>query len=379
MNDNVGLEKILAEHFKRYPCMQIQDMVKLIYQNEFAGGHMINNRDESLKRLRDELAEIRNDAAEMGDRTGTVPASKLFEDIGNGYCRLFLCGLTDHSVSIETVNDFFVYSANTNRGSMAGFEDKLAILRGMCGEGHFPYSVRDLDEYLLEYRKKGCPPVSHSGDYREAYSPAYRVVSSAFRDYFEVFCRIDALLDKKKKQLEYNAGETAHSVNVAIEGNCGAGKTSLASLLEEIYDCNVFHMDHFFLTPELRTEERLKEAGGNVDYVRFKNEVINGLDSGKEFSYRIYDCSTCSMDQTVDVKPKMLNIIEGSYCMHPTLAESYDLKIFLRIGQEEQSRRILERNGPFMHERFISQWIPLENRYFSEFDIVSKCDIVIDV
>jgi dephospho-CoA kinase len=379
MSSSERLEDILFSHYNKYPRMQIQDMVKLIYQNEFAGGHMVNNRAESLKRLRDELAEIRNVAAGTEDRIGTVSGSELFEDIGNGYCRLCLHGLPDYSISPETANSFFVYSANTNKGSMAGFEDKLAILRSMCGDGRLPYAVSDLDVYLSEYRKKDCPPVSHSGVYREAYSPAYRVVSSVFMDYFEVFCRIDALIDKLKKQHECNSSDAVRSVNVAIEGNCGAGKTSLASLLEEIYDCNVFHMDHFFLTPELRTEERLKEAGGNVDYVRFKNEVINGLDSGKEFSYRIYDCSTCSMDQTVDVKPKMLNIIEGSYCMHPTLAESYDLKIFLRIGQEEQSRRILERNGPFMHERFISQWIPLENRYFSEFDIVSKCDIVIDV
>ena len=37
MHDTAELKKILFEHYKRYPCMQVQDMVKLIYQNEFAG------------------------------------------------------------------------------------------------------------------------------------------------------------------------------------------------------------------------------------------------------------------------------------------------------------------------------------------------------
>ena len=48
MNDTAGLEKILVEHNRRYPCMQIQDMVKLIYQNEFAGGHLVSDRGMSL-------------------------------------------------------------------------------------------------------------------------------------------------------------------------------------------------------------------------------------------------------------------------------------------------------------------------------------------
>jgi hypothetical protein len=381
MSNPDRLEDILVNHYKIYPRMQIQDMVKLIYQNEFAGGHMVDNKAESLKRLREELASVSNTSgSEAMDRSmcSTVN-SELFEDIGNGSFRLHLCGLKGRTVSPETINGFFVYTANSNKGSMAGFEDKLTVLRDLCGRGILPYSISDLDEYLSIYKKRGYPPVSHSDDYREAYSPAYRVVSSVFKNYFDVFCSIDALIDKLNKQSERNVAGTVRSVNVAVEGCSGAGKSSLAALIQEIYDCNVFHMDHFFLTPDLRTEERLKEAGGNVDYVRFKNEVISGLKSGKEFSYQIYDCSKGILDQIVNVIPKMLNIIEGSYSMHPTLADSYDLKIFLGIGAEEQSRRILERNGPFMHEKFISLWIPLENRYFSELDIASKCDIVINV
>ena len=35
------LEAILKIHVKRYPLMQPTDAVKLIYQNEFGGGHLI--------------------------------------------------------------------------------------------------------------------------------------------------------------------------------------------------------------------------------------------------------------------------------------------------------------------------------------------------
>ena len=40
---------------------------------------------------------------------------------------------------------------------------------------------------------------------------------------------------------------------IAIDGRCGAGKTTLAKQLENRMDCTVFHMDDFFLRPEQRT------------------------------------------------------------------------------------------------------------------------------
>ena len=59
------------------------------------------------------------------------------------------------------------------------------------------------------------------------------------------------------------------SVIIAIDGRCAAGKTYLASRIKEAVECNVIHMDYFFLRPEQRTSERLREPGGNVDYERF--------------------------------------------------------------------------------------------------------------
>ena len=54
----------------------------------------------------------------------------------------------------------------------------------------------------------------------------------------------------------------------------------------------------------------------------------------------------------------------------------YDLKVFLSVGAKEQSRRILRRNGPDLHQRFLREWIPMENRYFQEMKIQERCDFV---
>ena len=150
---------------------------------------------------------------------------------------------------------------------------------------------------------------------------------------------------------------------VAIDGKCTSGKTTLASKLAELYDCNVFHVDDFFLRPEQRTRSRFAEVGGNVDYERFQEEVLLPLRSGRSFSYRPFDCSTFTLSDPVIVTPKRLNIIEGTYSHHPYFGNPYDLKILLTIDEETQRRRILDR-PVFLHNRFFEEWIPMENRYF---------------
>ena len=165
-------------------------------------------------------------------------------------------------------------------------------------------------------------------------------------------------------------------VIVAIDGKCTSGKTTLASKLAEIYDCNVFHMDDFFLRPEQRTPERFAEVGGNVDYERFKAEVLIPLQAEHPFSYHPFDCSTFTLADPVCVTPKKLNIVEGTYSHHPYFGDPYDLKILLTVDEETQRQRIFQRPA-FLHKRFFEEWIPMENRYFDSFTIPSKADIIL--
>lgn len=165
-------------------------------------------------------------------------------------------------------------------------------------------------------------------------------------------------------------------VILAIDGSCTAGKSTLAALLEERLGCNVLHMDDFFLRPEQRTPERLAEPGGNVDYERFLQEVLLPLQTGSAFSYRPYDCSAGTLGSPVAVIPKGIHVIEGSYSHHPCFGDAFDLRIFLKVSPERQKERILKRPA-FLHKRFFEEWVPMENRYFAEFDIADRADMVL--
>ena len=180
----------------------------------------------------------------------------------------------------------------------------------------------------------------------------------------ELLAAIDRLLLEKSHVL------------VAIDGNCAAGKTTLGKELAEHYDCNVLQMDDFFLRPEQRTPERFAQAGGNVDYERFALEVLEPLRRGEAFSYRPFDCRSMTLQEAIKVMPKQLNLIEGSYSLHPYFGDVYDLRVFLTVDPELQRERILERPA-FLHERFFQSWIPMEQRYFEELSIPDTADLIL--
>ena len=138
---------------------------------------------------------------------------------------------------------------------------------------------------------------------------------------------------------------------VAIDGRCASGKSTLAKDLQKQLDCNVIHMDDFYLQPHQRTTKRLREPGGNVDYERFETEVLQPMLTGEAFSYRPYDAH--------------------AVCF-------YDLRIFLTVDRQEQLERIRKRNGEEREEMFERIWIPLEERYFWKAGVEKTCDISLD-
>ena len=161
---------------------------------------------------------------------------------------------------------------------------------------------------------------------------------------------------------------------IAIDGRCAAGKTTLAAELQGETGCNVVHMDDFFLRPEQRTAQRLAQSGGNVDWERFQAEVLIPLRQGISFSYRPYDCRTQALKEAVQVSPRAVTLVEGSYSCHPQLWNYYGLRLFLTVDPQEQLRRIRLRSGPEALEVFRTRWIPLEEQYFRAFSIPERCD-----
>ena len=164
---------------------------------------------------------------------------------------------------------------------------------------------------------------------------------------------------------------------IAIDGRSGAGKTTLSQILSERLGASVVHMDDFFLPLSLRSDKRLSEAGGNVHYERFIEEVLPHINDGKSFAYRRFDCSAMDYSPELVHVDRKTVIVEGAYSMHPLFGRYYDVSIFCDISQNEQIERIERRSGKTKAEIFRNKWIPLEEKYISAFSIMDKADAVI--
>ncbi|MDO5378382.1 MAG: hypothetical protein Q4G52_08610 [Clostridia bacterium] len=164
----------------------------------------------------------------------------------------------------------------------------------------------------------------------------------------------------------------------AIDGMAASGKTTLAhALAREIPGCAVVSMDDFFLPPGRRAErERLL---ANADIERFDAEVLLPLSQGREAVYRPFVCHPEPAFAPPVRIPAQAScvIVEGAYCLHPALFGRYALRALCLISPEEQKRRIAARNGEAMLSRFVSEWIPLENRHIEARNLIARCDLLI--
>ena len=346
--------KLLIEHYNSYPKMQIQDIFKFIYQSTFGCEHMVASENAAKEQIDSELKTVK------------FNHSPLVDILDGDYCRVNL-EYINKGLSPTTLSKLFSLSSQKKKSSVDDLEEKIMCARQLIKSNAIPFTIDEFDTLHQEWKEKGYTAIHHSEIFRSTYSPSYRVISNEYIPFLPLFSQVDKLIEDDRKPI------------IAIEGGSASGKSTLGSLFLQLYDCNLFHMDDFFLRAEQRTAQRYAEIGGNIDKERFLPELLIPLYNGESFSYRPFDCSTFMLSQSITVCPKSLSVIEGVYSMHPDFRRFYNLSVFLKVSEKLQKERISKRNTPDMAKRFFNEWIPLENRYFEEYRIQEKCDIVIDV
>lgn len=351
------LKNVLTLHAQRYPAMGARDYVKLLYQSEFGPGHLVESGD-ALEELKAEFAQAREER---------YAPEYAVEAIGGGLCRVHLDPRRITEEDLSLLARCFALSARP-RGREKGLWEKLGLLTGLAWDGELPIDPRELELFLALYESEGCPPLHHSDGYRELYHPHYRVIDRDLSLYAPALRAIDALLR-----------DTQGPVLVAVDGRCASGKTTFAQKAEALFDgCNVFHMDDFFLPPEKRTPERLAAPGGNVDYERAHTELFEPLRREEAVAHCRFDCHTMTMGQPEGIPFRRLNIIEGSYALHPELVHYSHLRIFFTCSPEVQLSRLARRESPESLEKFQERWIPMEENYFGSLSVEDQCDILVD-
>ena len=352
-NQREKICKRIIEHCGTYPKLQVRDLFKYLFQSAFGCEHLMSDEKTALEYIKREYESIKKDIA---------PCS---EDLAGDYSRVHLSCL-NAGLKPETLAKLFCLSAKREPNGQDLLDQMTEIAEELIGNGALPLNIADFKSELEVWKNSGYTAIRHSDVFREAYRPAYRVIANRYAKFLQVLTAIDKLYCEE-------------NLIVAVEGGSASGKTTLSNIICEVYDCNVFHMDDFFLRPEQRTPQRFAEAGGNIDRERFFGEVLTPLLKSEPVVYRAFDCRTQTLTDPITVAPKKLTVIEGVYSLHPAFGEYCGYSVFLDIDSKLQKERILKRNTGEFAKRFFDEWIPLENRYFEEMGIKSRCSETVTV
>ena len=334
-----------------------QDALKFIYQKTMGNGHLLSNANNCIASLEKERQSF--------SKTTDIP----FTFLGNGFCRLHLNNLQVNELSNSTLYNMMTYSQKFFTPNKLEFIKHIDWLKEQSVQSNLDFSLNELQEFLSKYNLERCPPFSHSEKYKQLVNPSYRVVLSDFGQFLPFIVEIE------KKVL------SQQPIIIVIDGDCGGGKSTFASHLTALYNAQIIQMDSFFLPPNLRTENRLLLSGGNIDYKRFIEQVLNPLCKGQStnINYQQYNCKT-GQYITQELPFSNVIIIEGSYALHPKFLPYYNklntLTCFIKVSLENQHKRLQKRN-PSLFPQFIEKWIPMEKQYHQAYSISENVNFLL--
>ena len=360
------MKKEFKEYLRRqamlHPGCQPADVVKLCYQAAKGPEHILATLDDAEKAENYFISEYERALPDDGP---------LCEQISDRFVRVNFGAWKKTGMPMLWLLSAFYNSAYPVENGDELLENFLADADACVAEGAFGFPLDEWKSYMEEYRAAGKPSVHHSEAYRGAESPSYRLVITAFSELFPILQRLNAVWQK--------CNEEERPMVIAIDGRAGAGKTTFSRNLRRLLNGGakaLVQMDDFFLPKELRSEERLASAGGNIHYERFIEEVLPNIGKKEPFKYRYFDCCTMDYGGEERVESPTLRVVEGSYSHHPAFGEYANFKIFLDIDPEVQNERICCREVSYIAERFQNEWIPMEEHYFDTYRIREKADFV---
>lgn len=169
-----GVEEFVAGMMERYPKARLLDIYKSCFQDYMGAEHLVSDKESARRYLVQELA------------TADELMAWYYEPCGieGRYVRVSVRAVRDGKIGAEQLLDAFVRSASAAQGPSVEqwsnrWHEILAVVEAMKLE--LPHYDED-KEFIQQVLSMGKYAISHSPDYREAYSPHYRIVK---REIFE--------------------------------------------------------------------------------------------------------------------------------------------------------------------------------------------------
>jgi uridine kinase len=140
---------------------------------------------------------------------------------------------------------------------------------------------------------------------------------------------------------------------VGVDGFGASGKTTLAeAIAAELPDSVVVHIDDF-ARPDVPGWER----------DRFVAQVLQPLRQGRPAHYQRWDFVRNVGAEWLTVPVGVPVVVEGVSSTDVRLGVPWDVTLWVDTAYEIRLARALERDGPEMRDRWLTDWMPSEEAY----------------
>ena len=170
------VERFVKDLLKSYPKARLLDIYKSSFQDYMGAEHLVNDTVSARSYLELELATT--DPQEL--------QPWYYEPCGidGQFVRVSLLAILDGFIDKDTLLDAFINSANkSNRPTIEQWIERWHLMLGEIEQLGLQLPNYQEDKQFIEnVLAKGGYAISHSPDYRNSYSPHYRIIG---RDIFE--------------------------------------------------------------------------------------------------------------------------------------------------------------------------------------------------
>ena len=143
---------------------------------------------------------------------------------------------------------------------------------------------------------------------------------------------------------------------MGVDGFGAAGKTTLAAAIAAaLPGAVVVHVDDF-ARPSVPAWER----------DRFVEQVLAPLAAGRPARYQRWDWGSDTGAEWHDVAPGVPVVVEGVSSTDVRLGVPWDVQVWVEADRGTRLARALARDGEAMQERWLSDWMPSEERYAAD-------------
>lgn len=160
---------------------------------------------------------------------------------------------------------------------------------------------------------------------------------------------------------------TPRTVLVAIDGEGGAGKSTLARwLADTLGDATVVCLDDF-----------ARPTVPGWDRQRMISQVLDPLRAGRPGRYQRWDWATDAGAEWHDVSVGGLVIIEGVSATRKDLSDRWDLTVWVSTPRDVRLERGLARDGEAMRGQWLDVWMPEEDAYVAKERPAEHADVIV--